>query len=118
MDCQEACAKEEWDKFWKSLKRVRWVLRKAIKVSYRWFKRDLEPELVKFLKQNSALVIKIVLEVAKYYADHPGHFKFNAAVNRLGRECAKELPNVQIFTDWLGLLVQIAVVALRVFGRR
>ena len=71
---------------------------------------------MQFLDDNKELAISIVTKVAKEYASAGGRVKLEKATDLLGRELARNLPNVKISNHWINLLIEVAVAVLKSQG--
>lgn len=73
---------------------------------------NILPELVVFIKDNLALAMRVVFDIAKQYAENPnvsGSFKRELARDKI----VENIPNIQYQSYWIQLLIEIAVAILK-----
>jgi len=105
-------------KFWS---RVKTAVKIGVHRFVVWFNLHVKSDLLDFLDDNKDLAMRIVLDVARELAGHPGKVKFNEAFKRLADHLAREVEsgtvNVTRHTSWINLLIEIAVQVLKAQGR-
>jgi len=77
-----------------------------------WFERSVGPDLVDFLNDNKELAMEVAKDVAVELAGARGGEKRREAVRRIRSELAQTLPELEIDSSWINLLVEIAVAVL------
>ena len=99
-----------------------WIkVKAAIKLGFHkfvtWLNLSIKPDLLDFLDDNKDLATLVVIDVAKDLADEIGEVKRDEAIKRLVDAGVKNIPNLEVKTHWIALLVEVAVAVLKGQGK-
>lgn len=84
---------------------------------FSWLKKQVGPDIIQFLDDNKELALQLVIDAAKYYADKPGHFKFESVKSRLVEQLKQGREDIVIQEHWIHLLIEIAVAVAKATGK-
>lgn len=94
--------------------RAGWLkTRRLFKILWMWFRTNVKPEIAAFIVDNMDVALQVVASMAGQYANEPGAFKRERALDTLGKQVAAAAPGLKFRNHWLALLLELAVVAFK-----
>lgn len=87
--------------------------RRLFKIFWLWFRKNVAPEIAAFCVDNMDVALEVVASMATQYANEPGAFKRDKALDTLGIQVAAAAPGLKFRNHWLSLLLELAVAAFK-----
>jgi len=82
-----------------------------------WFRAVVQPELFEFLNDNKDLAMEFALQAARKYANQPSHLKLESVQKELVEYFSDNHGRLRVDNQWINLLIEVAVAALKGQGK-